>query len=66
MNNCTVKDKDNSVTKIYLPGHLLKEIQQDKANIKGKYCGKYGLNAKYVDNEKEKERLENNLLSYYI
>ena len=66
MNNFTVKDKDNSITKIYLPGHLLKEIQLDKKLTKGKYNAHSTLNGKYVvDNEKEKERIENNLLSYY-
>ena len=66
MNNFTVKDKDNSVTKIYLPGHLLKEIQHDRKRTKGRYSGNSNLNGKYVDNEREKERIETDFLSYYI
>jgi hypothetical protein len=59
MNNFTVKDKDNSITKIYLPGHLIKEIQHNKKITRGKYNIHSTLNGKYVvDNEKEKKRIE--------
>ena len=65
MNHITVKDKDNSITKIYLPGHLSKEIEHDMKSKRGKCSGQSNLDGKRVDEEAERERIEVDFLSYY-
>lgn len=49
------RDNDNSQTKLYLPSHIMKIVKEDES---GKRRRKFGERGKKVDEEKERERIE--------